>query len=76
VHTVADVSRRHVEDYKPWLAARPGQNKPRVMPATLVRHLGTLRMFFVRIDEWGWDDAPHRVPMFPGDLPKLDHPLP
>jgi site-specific recombinase XerD len=76
VHTVADVSRRHVEEYKPWLAARPGQNKPRVMPATLVRHLGTLRIFFVRIDEWGWDDAPPRVPMFPGDLPKLDHPLP
>ena len=33
-------------------------------------------MFFVRIDEWGWDDAPPRVPMFPGDLPRLDHPLP
>jgi hypothetical protein len=33
-------------------------------------------MFFVRIQEWGWDEAPPRVPMFPGDLPKLDHPLP
>jgi hypothetical protein len=33
-------------------------------------------MFFVRIDEWGWDDAPARVPMFGGDLPKIDHPLP
>ena len=29
VTRVADVvSRRHIEDYKPWLAARPGQNKP------------------------------------------------
>jgi len=28
-------------------------------------------MFFVRIDEWGWDDAPARVPMFPGDLASL-----
>ena len=37
---------------------------------------GTLRMFFVRIDEWGWDEAPPRVPMFPGDLPRQDHPLP
>jgi hypothetical protein len=35
-----------------------------------------LRMFFVRIDEWGWDQAPPRVPMFPGDLPRQDHPLP
>ena len=33
-------------------------------------------MFFVRIGEWGWDDAPARVPMFPGDLPRQDHPLP
>ena len=76
VHTVGDVVRRHVEDYKPWLAARPGQNKPRVTDATIAHRLGTLRMFFVRVDEWGWPDAPARVPMFNGDLPRLDHPLP
>ena len=62
--------------FKPWLAARPGQNKPAVAPATIAHRLGTLRMFFVRIDEWGWDEAPPRVPMFPGDLPRLDRPLP
>ena len=76
VTSVADVARRQIEEYKPWLAARPGQNKPRVTPATMAHRLGTLRMFFVRIDEWGWDDAPARVPMFGGDLPRLDHPLP
>jgi site-specific recombinase XerD len=76
VTTVGQITRRHVEDYKPWLAARPGQNKPRVTTATLAHRLGTLRMFFVRIDEWGWDEAPPRVPMFPGDLPRQDHPLP
>ena len=43
---------------------------------TIVHRLGTLRMFFLRIAEWGWDDAPPRVPMFPGDLPRTDHPLP
>lgn len=73
---VAAVTRRHVEDYKPWLAARPGQNKPRLTPATIAHRLGTLRMFFVRIDEWGWDDAPPRVPLVPGDLPRQDKPLP
>ena len=73
---LAQVTRRHVEDFKPWLAARPGQNKPRLTTATIAHRLGTLRMFFVRIDEWGWDEAPARVPMFPGDLPRQDHPLP
>jgi site-specific recombinase XerD len=76
VSSIADVVRRHVEDYKPWLAARPGQNGPRVTPATMAHRLGTLRMFFVRIDEWSWPEAPVRVPMFNGDLPRLDHPLP
>jgi len=70
------VTRRHVEDFKPWLAARPGQNKPRLAPATIAHRLGTLRMFFARIAEWGWEEAPPRVPMFPGDLPRLDRPLP
>lgn len=65
-----------MEDYKPWLAARPGQNRDRLTPATIVHRLATLRMFFVRIQEWGWDEAPARVPMFPGDLPRTDHPLP
>ena len=70
------ITRRHIEDFKPWLTARPGQNKPQVTTATIAHRLGTLRMFFVRLDEWGWDEAPPRVPMFPGDLPRQDHPLP
>jgi site-specific recombinase XerD len=76
VAAIAQVTRRHIEDYKPWLAARPGQNKPRLTPATIIHRLGTLRMFFTRIDEWGWDEAPPKVPMFTGDLPRTDHPLP
>jgi site-specific recombinase XerD len=76
VTCLGQVTRRHIEAYKPWLAARPGQNKPRLTTATIAHRLGTLRMFFVRIDEWGWDEAPPRVPMFPGDLPRQDHPLP
>jgi site-specific recombinase XerD len=76
VTALTAVTRRHVEDFKPWLAARPGQNKPRVTTATIAHRLGTLRMFFVRIAEWGWDEAPPKVPMFPGDLPRQDHPLP
>jgi len=76
VSSLAQVTRRHIEDYKPWLAARPGQNKPRLTTATIAHRLGTLPMFFVRLDEWGWDEAPPKVAMFPGDLPRQDHPLP
>jgi site-specific recombinase XerD len=76
VTDVGQVSRRHIEDYKPWLAARPGQNRARLSNATLAHRLGTLRMFFIRLQEWGWDEAPARVPMLLGDLPRQDHPLP
>ena len=73
---VWDVDRPQVEGFKTWVAARPGQNKARVTPATIAHRLGTLRVFFTRIDEWGWDDAPPRVPMFLGDVPRQHHALP
>jgi site-specific recombinase XerD len=76
VSSTAAVTRRHIEDYKPWLAQRPGQNKARLTTATIVHRLGTLRMFFVRIEEWGWAEAPPRVPIVLGDLPRQDRPLP
>lgn len=76
VTSTSQVTRRHVEDYKPWLAKRPGRATDRMTTGTLVHRLGTLRMFFVRIEEWGWPEAPARVPMFLGDLPRQDHPLP
>ena len=76
VTCVSQVTRRHIEDYKPWLARLPGQNRPALTTATITHRLSTLRMFFVRLSEWSWDEAPPRVPMFPGDLPRGDHPLP
>ena len=76
VRFVADIRRRHIEDYRTWLAARPGQRTARLTPATLAHRLGTLRMFFVRISDWDWPEAPPRVPIIPADLPRQDHPLP
>ena len=38
--------------------------------------MGTLRTFFERIIEWGYDDAPDRVPVYANDLPRADEPLP
>jgi len=73
--SIAAVERHHVEDFKRWQAQRPGRNGK--LSTTTIRHrLGLLRTFFERIIEWGYDDAPARVPIFPGDFPKLDEPLP
>jgi site-specific recombinase XerD len=76
VRFVADIRRHHIEDFRTWLAARPGRRAARLTPATLAHRLGTLRMFFVRISDWDWPEAPARVPIIPADLPRQDHPLP
>jgi integrase len=74
---VADVERRHVESYKLALAQRPGKDPTRPIAVATVRHkLGMLRTFFERVIDWGYDDAPRRVPVFAGDLPRADEPLP
>lgn len=72
---VASIGRTHIEDYKVWLAARPGRNKT-VSPRTIAHQLGILRTFFERIIEWDYDDAPARVPIYNGDIPTVDEPLP
>ncbi len=73
---VAQIERRHIEHYKLWMRhrRRPGGG---ALSAKTIRHkLGLVRVFFERIIEWGYDDAPARVPIFPGDLPDVDEPLP
>ena len=71
----ADIDRSHIEAFKVWQHAQPGTQGP-MKASTFRRRIGMLRMFFVRIVEWGWDDAPVRVPIFFGDVPKRDEPLP
>ena len=73
--SVSAIERNHVEDFKLWQAKRPGK-KGRLSTTTIRHRLGLLRTFFERIIEWGYDDAPARVPIFPGDFPKPDEPLP
>jgi site-specific recombinase XerD len=72
----ADIDRAHIETYKAWLAARPGHKKPTASINTIRHSLSTVRMLLERIIEWGWEDAPSRVPIFAGDFPKKDEPLP
>jgi integrase len=74
---VAAIERRHIETFKKAMARRPGR-KPgtRLSPTTIRHRLGLLRTFFERVIEFGYDDAPVRVPIFNDDLPIIDEPLP
>lgn len=73
----ADVRRDHIEAYKRWLAQRPKRNGAGKLHRHTIRaRLLTLRCFFERIAEWGYDDAPTRPLIFSGDLPLPDQPLP
>ena len=74
---VAAIERRHIESFKLALGRRAGRRPGSRLSPTTVRHrLGLLRSFFERIIEFGYDDAPARVPIFNEDLPRLDEPLP
>jgi integrase len=72
---VGEVERSHIQSYKLVLKARPGR-KGTISNQTVRHNLSHLRSFFERIVEWDWDDAPRRVPIFAGDVPKADDPLP
>ena len=75
--TVAAIERRHLESYKLALAARPGKRgNTKVSNQTIRHNLGMVRTFFERVIDWDYPDAPRRVPIFTGDLPKADEPTP
>ncbi len=73
---VADIGRVHIEDFKRWLAARPGKNAKGLATITIRHRLSTMRTFFERIMEWEYDDAPARLLVYSSDFPALDEPLP
>jgi site-specific recombinase XerD len=76
VVVVADITRTNVEDYKVWLAARPGTKGPEIAKNTQRQRLRMIRIFFERLIEWDWLDAPVRNPILHGDIPPRPEPLP
>jgi site-specific recombinase XerD len=52
VVSVAAIGRSHIEAFKLWQHAQPGRTGS-LKSATFRRRFGLLRMFFVRITEWG-----------------------
>jgi site-specific recombinase XerD len=70
------VRRHHLEAYRIWLADQPVGRDKTMSRRTVGHRLGMLRVFFERVHEWGWTDAPTGPLIFDADLPKLDDPLP
>ena len=76
VRTVAAAGRGHIEDFKLWLVARPGIRGNGLSASTQRQRLRMLRMFFERIIDWDWTDAPARNPIIGRDIPPRPEPLP
>jgi integrase len=77
IGAVAEIRRTHIEGFKTFLTSRVGyRGKPGPAKTTIGMRLGHLRSFFDRIIEWGYSDAPARNPVFAGDMPIRDRPLP
>lgn len=76
LEAVADLGRADLEDFKVWLAARPGVKGPKLSKNSQRQRLRMLRVFFERLIEWDWPDAPIRNPLLAGDIPPRPEPLP
>jgi site-specific recombinase XerD len=76
VTAVRELRRAHIERYKRHVAQKPNARGGRLSKRTLAGELSTLRICLERLAEWDSEDAPARTLMFPGDVPKLDDPLP
>ena len=76
VSVVADITRANVEDYKVWLAAQPGTKGSAMAKNTQRQRLRMTGIFFERLIEWDWPDAPARNPILHGDIPPRPEPLP
>jgi site-specific recombinase XerD len=76
VRSVAGLSRNTIEDYKVWLADQLVPGGRRVSVNTQRQRLRMLRVFFERIIEWDWSDAPARNPIIGRDIPPRLEPLP
>ena len=76
VEAVRDLRRAHIERYKCHVAQKPNLRGGRLSKRSIAGELSTLRICLERLAEWDGEDAPVRTLMFPGDVPKLDDPLP
>ena len=75
IRSAAGIHRDDIEDFKVWLAGQHGTSGT-LSANTFGQRLRMLRVFFERIIEWDWPDAPPRNPVIGGDIPPRPEPLP
>jgi integrase len=75
IESVTEIRRDDIEDFKIWLSGQHGTSGT-LTANTFGQRLRMLRVFFERIIEWDWPDAPPRNPVISGDIPPRPDPLP
>lgn len=77
VRGAADISRAHIEAFKLKLTTDTNSRTGEPLATNTIRQrLRMLKVFFDRIIEWDYDDAPRRNPIIHGDVPPRPEPLP
>ncbi|MFN2487729.1 MAG: tyrosine-type recombinase/integrase [Acidimicrobiia bacterium] len=76
VTSVADIDRETIEDYKLFLARSMNAVGKPYATNTIRQRLRLIKVFFDRIIEWDWPQAPRRNPIILGDIPPRPDPLP
>ncbi len=76
VGSVAAIDRDLIEDYKLHLAAATTPTGKPYATNTIRTRLRLVKIFFDRIIEWDWPEAPRRNPILLGDIPPRPEPLP
>jgi integrase len=76
--TLAGLDRqRHIEPYLASVAEAPSSKKDAVItPGEQQRRVLAAAGLLTDITAWGWEQAPGRLLIFPGDIPKLPKVLP
>ena len=72
----ADVGRSHIEAFKTHCHTTTTRSGKPLATNSIRQRLRLLKVFFDRIIEWDWDDAPARNPIIHGDVPPRPEPLP
>ncbi len=77
VTAAAQLNRHHIEAYKTHChTATNGRTAKPLATNTIRQRLRMLKVFFDRIIDWGYTDAPARNPVIHGDVPPRPEPLP